>query len=279
MQTKMKHSELVIALENAGASDAQGEAYIILEELFDIKRSDILLNKEREYDASVLGGVIKQRESKIPLQYILGKWYFMGEEFIVSPDCLIPRPDTEILVYEAIRLLRHGGRVADLCTGSGCIGISMLKKRPDISAMTLCDISDKALNVASANAKALGVSEKCELALCDITKEIPHGKFDMLVSNPPYIPSADIESLSDEVKNEPHLALDGGDDGLDIVRALIDNAPNRLNEGAYLLVEFGYDQGNAIDSIMENALLQKKYRKYRILKDYGGNDRVLVAQK
>lgn len=274
----MKYSDVVGALERAGVADASGEAYIILEELFEASRSDIILYKDREYDESKIVPIILAREDKTPLQYALGRWYFMGERFTVSPDCLIPRPDTEILVYEALRLLKRGGCVADLCTGSGCIGISMLKNREDITSMTLADISSGALGVAKENARLLGVEDKCTLVLCDVTKEIPLGKYDMILSNPPYIPSADIEALSDEVKNEPRLALDGGDDGLDIVLSLIDSAPSSLNEGGYLLVEFGYDQGEKIASIMDKRLSDGTYSSYKILKDYGSNDRVLVAK-
>ncbi len=274
----MRFSELASELERVGVEDASGEAYIILEECHGTSRSDIILYPEREYDESEITQIILAREKKIPLQYALGKWYFMGESFVVSPDCLIPRPDTEILVYEALKLLKSGGSVADLCTGSGCIGISMLKNRADVEAMTLADISSGALDIARQNACLLGVEDRCRLVLCDITKEIPLGKYDMIVSNPPYIPSADIDSLSCEVKNEPRLALDGGDDGLDIVRSLLDSAPSALNEGGYLLIEFGYDQGAKIGALMDKKLLEGAYSDYKILKDYGSNDRVLVAK-
>ncbi len=274
----MKFSDVVAELERAGVADATGEAYIILEECLGASRSDVILYPEREYDESGITRIILAREKKIPLQYALGKWYFMGDSFIVSPDCLIPRPDTEILVYEALKLLKSGGRVADLCTGSGCIGISMLKNRADIEDMTLADISSGALDIARKNARLLGVEDRCSFALCDITRGIPLGKYDMIVSNPPYIPSADIDTLTCEVKNEPRLALDGGDDGLDIVRSLLDSAPSALNEGGFLLIEFGYDQGAKIGAIMDKKLLDGAYSDYKILKDYGSNDRVLVAK-
>ena len=278
-QTAMKYNELVLALDTVGVQDSVTEAHIILEELFGISRAQILLDRERDYDSSKIESVIEQRRNKIPLQHIIGKWYFMGEQFAVSPDCLIPRPDTEILVCEAVKLLKRGGCVADLCTGSGCIGISMLKQRPDIEKMILADISEKALDIARANANALQVSQSCDFELCDITKQIPGGKYDMIVSNPPYIPSADVSELSEEVKKEPFLALDGGEDGLDVINALIRLAPKHLNEGAYLLIEHGYDQGKEISAIMDEMIASGTYKNYRILKDYGGNDRVLVAQR
>lgn len=278
MQTKMKHSEIVRELVRVGVDDAESEASVILEELFGASRSDILLNRDKDYDDSKIKPIIDKRERKIPLQYILGAWYFMGERFEVSPDCLIPRPDTEILVYEALKLIKDGDCVADLCTGSGCIGVSMLKKSEKIKALTLLDISSGALEMAKRNARALGVGNRCHFVLGDITKSLPDGEYDMIVSNPPYIPSEDIKSLSDEVKNEPMLALDGGNDGLDIVRSLIEKAPRSIKKGGYLLIEFGYDQGAQISSIMEEKLSQGAYSFYKIVKDYGGNDRALVAR-
>ena len=276
--TTMKYSEIVNELSRRGVDDAQLEAGVILEELFGASRADILLDRQREYDSEKIIPIIEQRGRKIPLQYILGAWYFMGERFEVSPDCLIPRPDTEIWVYEALKLIKSGDCVADLCTGSGCIGISMLKNKSEIASLTLVDISSGALDMAKRNATLLGVDKKCTFILSDITKSLPEGKYDLIASNPPYIPSEDIKALSDEVKNEPMLALDGGKDGLDIVRPLIDMAPKSLNCGGYLLIEFGYDQGEQISNIMEEKLKEGVYSSYKIIKDYGGNDRVLVAK-
>lgn len=274
----MKYSEIVNELSRVGVDNAEAETSVILEELFGASRADIVLGREREYDDKKITPIIEQRERKIPLQYILGAWYFMGERFEVSPDCLIPRPDTEILVYEALKLIKGGDCVADLCTGSGCIGISMLKSKPEIDSLTLVDISSGALGMAKRNASRLGVDKKCTFILSDITKSLPDGKYDLIASNPPYIPSEDIKTLSDEVKNEPMLALDGGDDGLDIVRPLIDMAPKSLKCGGHLLIEFGYDQGAQISKIMEEKLKEGVYSSYKIIKDYGGNDRVLVAK-
>ena len=273
----MKAYELESRLSKITA-EAKSEARFILEELFGVSYSELVLNKDREYDSERLNEVLFLREQGEPLQYILGKWYFMDSSFVVSPKCLIPRADTEILVYEAIRLLKNEGCVADLCTGSGCIGLSMLKHRGDISSAVLADISSDALEVAVQNARALGVYDKCIFINCDITKGLPEGKLDMIVSNPPYIPTSDIETLSKEVKREPRLALDGGDDGLDIIRPLVDLAPNSLNKDGYLLIEFGYDQEDAISALMDEKVKSGAYKSYKILKDYGGNPRVLVAQ-
>lgn len=142
--------------------------------------------------------------------------------------------------------------------------------------MLLCDISKKALDMAKKNALANTVSKKCTFLLGDITRDLPNTKFDMIVSNPPYIPSRDIEGLSDEVKKEPMLALDGGEDGLDIIRFLIGEGLSYLNENGKMLIEFGYDQGGIMDTLLAEKQKKGKIKHYEIIKDYGGNDRVAL---
>lgn len=274
----MRYDELKARLLEIEGCDADSEACLILEHLFGATRADIILSRERDYPSERIEELISKREQKIPLQYIIGKWYFMGLELNVSPDCLIPRPDTEILVYEAIKLLKTGGTVCDLCTGSGCIGLSILKHRSDTAHATLVDISSGALDIARQNSKCLSLDEKCTLLTLDVTLEMPHGRFDMIVSNPPYIPSADIATLSDEVKKEPTIALDGGSDGLSIINSILRLAPSALAENGYLLIEFGYDQSEKIVQIMDGLCEKGIYSSYKILKDYGANDRVLVCQ-
>lgn len=272
----MKIIELEKQLEGIGVADPRTEAYLIIEYLFGVSYAKALIERNTEYENEPILGVLERRAEKEPLQYIFGEWGFMGHTFFVSPDCLIPRPDTEILVYEALSLLEDGQSVADLCTGSGCIGISILAERKSSHAY-LADISAGALEMARKNASLLGVSDRCTLALCDVTRDLPCKRFNMIVSNPPYIPSADIEALGDEVKKEPLLALDGGEDGLDIVVSLIEQAPAHLLENGSLLIEFGYDQGAKIASLMDAQVEKGAYSSYKIVKDYGGNDRVLVA--
>lgn len=274
----MKIKELELKLTEIGVAEPRAEAFLLLNHLFGVSHADILLDREREYDSSLLLLLLDRRKQNEPIQYIIGSWGFMGSTFKVSPACLIPRPDTEILVYEALRLLKTGGSVADLCTGSGCIGICVAKERTDIKSVVLADISSDALQIAQENAILNGVEEKCTLVLADVTKEIPNGKYDMILSNPPYILSEDIDSLAPEVKKEPLLALDGGADGLDIINALVDKCPASLNEDGYLLIEFGFDQGHKIRELMDKKVAQGVYKSYKIIKDYGDNDRVLVAQ-
>ena len=272
----MKYQEIVDKLNGYGIENSDTEAEIILSYLFGINKANIIFDKERQYDEGKIMPVLEKRSEHIPLQHIIGKWYFMGREFYVSPDCLIPRPDTEVLCENAIRELKTGGSVADLCTGSGCIGISMLVYREDISSMLLCDISKKALDMAKKNALANTVSKKCTFLLGDITRDLPNTKFDMIVSNPPYIPSGDIKNLSVEVKKEPMLALDGGEDGLDIIRFLIGEGLSYLNENGKMLIEFGYDQGKIMDTLLAQRRNEGKIKHYEIIKDYGGNDRVAL---
>lgn len=272
----MKYQEIVDKLNGYGIENSDTEAEIILNHLFGVNKANIIFDKEREYDNTKIVPILEKRGEHIPLQHIIGKWYFMGREFYVSPDCLIPRPDTEVLCENAIRELKTGGSVADLCTGSGCIGISMLIYREDISSMLLCDISKEALNVAKKNAIANTVSKKCTFLQGDITRDLPNTKFDMIVSNPPYIPSKDIEGLSSEVKKEPMLALDGGEDGLDIIRFLIGEGLSYLNKNGKMLIEFGYDQGKIMDTLLAQKQSEGKIKHYEIIKDYGGNDRVAL---
>ena len=272
----MKYIDIVNRLSSYGIEDSETEAEIILNHLFGVNKANIIFDREREYEDIKILPILEKREKHIPIQHILGKWYFMGREFYVSPDTLIPRPDTEVLVENALRELNVGGCVADLCTGSGCIGISMLVYREDISSMLLCDISSEALKIAKKNAISNVVSSKCEFLCGDITKDLPNRKFDMIVSNPPYIPSKDIEGLSDEVKKEPMLALDGGDDGLDIIRFLIGDGLNYLKENGKMLIEFGFDQGQIMDTLLTQKQKDGKIKRYEIIKDYGNNDRVAL---
>ncbi len=270
---------MVLSLEKIGVDDPRTEAELILNHLFSVNKANIIFDSEREYQDEKILEILSKREKRIPIQHILGKWYFMGREFYVSPDCLIPRPDTEVLVERAIKELKAGGRVADLCTGSGCIGISMLVYREDITRMLLCDISRDALIMARKNAISNMVKDRCDFLCGDITRDLPEEKFDMIVSNPPYIKSGDIKSLSEEVKKEPMLALDGGEDGLDIVRFLIGEGLSYLTDDGKMLIEFGYDQGMAIDTLLKERQEKGEISSYEIIKDYGGNDRCALIKK
>lgn len=269
----MKLNEIVSTLSSFGVDNCNEEALLIIEHSEKISRAKIMADPQKSYTSPTILEILEKRREHIPLQHILGKWEFMGREFFVSPECLIPRPDTEILVEKAISLTKSGDKVIDLCTGSGCIGISIASYVKDID-LTLLDISSGALDMARKNAAHNGIYAR--FILGDIRKDIPKEKFDIITANPPYIPSSDIGSLSPEVKREPVLALDGGDDGLDFVRCLLSDGISYLNEGGKMLIEFGYDQEKEI-RLIASAL--ENISSYEILYDYGGNPRVLVIYK
>lgn len=209
----------------------------------------------------------KRLEGGEPLAYIIGEWYFYGETYKVSPDCLIPRPETEHIVDELIKKLPKNGAFADLCTGSGCIAISVLVHRPDLKAIAV-DISKKALDIAKINAELNGVSDRLTLIKADIVSEDPLKglKLNAIASNPPYIRTDVIETLSVQVKHEPVLALDGGCDGLDFYRVIFEKYRANLHDNGFIICEIGYDQGESIKSLFS----------CEILKDYSGNDRIAL---
>ncbi len=279
----MTLKELEGKLISYGIEDANGEACLILQRLFGVSRASLIADRERNFASDELDSVLEKRKSRIPLQYVFGDWEFMGKMFFVSENCLIPQPDTEILVEKALELLKKREKeaqgkkpeIADLCTGSGCIGLSLMMYG-DVGSAMLMDISRGALEMAEKNVAFHGLSDKCRLVLGDIRLDMPKEKFDMIVSNPPYIPSCDIEGLPEEVKKEPHLALDGGEDGLDIIRFLIGDGLGYLKENGVMLIEFGYDQGEIMDGLLRQKCDTGSIKSYEILKDYGNNPRVAV---
>lgn len=208
----------------------------------------------------------------IPIQYINNKAYFMGLEFYVDENVLIPRCDTEILVEEIIKIIKKDSllKILDLCTGSGAIAISLKKYLNNIEIMA-SDISDKALMVAKKTASKIGVDVK--FIESDLFNSI-NGKFDLIVSNPPYIKKSVIPSLDKQVRNEPILALAGGEDGLDFYRKISYDAKKFLNNNGYLCFEIGYDQRKDVEDI----LLQNGYINIYSKKDYGGNDRIIICK-
>ena len=274
-------------LSSFGVDYPRDEALLIVERLFGVSRGGVILDPERDYSSPELDSLLEKRKKRVPLQYIFGKWDFMGKEFYVSSECLIPQPDTEILVEKALEIMGSFGKtggdvdenakyeVADLCTGSGCIGLSLLMYGCPCS-MTLMDISPSALDMARKNAHLHGLRDKCRFILGDIRCDLPVEKFDLIVSNPPYIPSKDIELLPSEVKMEPRLALDGGSDGLDIIRFLIGDGLSYLKKNGVMLIEFGYDQGDIMDAILREKCDTGSIKSYEIVYDYGKNPRVAV---
>lgn len=219
---------------------------------------------------------IKKLVKGIPLQHITHSQEFMKMTFYVNEDVLIPRPDTEILVEEVIKIAKriNAKKILDLCTGSGAIAVS-LAKYIENSQITAVDISTKAINVAKLNAKNNNVENQITFVESDLFKQLPKEKYDIIVSNPPYIKKEIIKSLDKEVQNEPKIALDGGYDGLDFYRKIINNADEFLKFTGYVCLEIGYDQK---DDVLELFESKGKYVNAMCKKDLFDNDRVVIAR-
>ena len=219
---------------------------------------------------------IKKLVKGIPLQHITHSQEFMKMTFYVNEDVLIPRPDTEILVEEVIKIAKriNAKKILDLCTGSGAIAVS-LAKYIENSQITAVDISSKAISVAKLNAKNNNVENQITFVESDLFKELPKEKYDVIVSNPPYIKKEIIKSLDKEVQNEPKIALDGGYDGLDFYRKIINNADEFLKFTGYVCLEIGYDQK---DDVLELFESKGKYVDATCKKDLFDNDRVVIAR-
>lgn len=224
---------------------------------------------------------IEKRLSGVPLQYIVGVQEFMGLPFRVNENVLIPRLDSEILAEQVIGILKAKDisepKILDLCTGSGAIGISIAHEFRK-AVVKLADISEKALETAIENAKLNGVFERCEFVRSDMFENIRNDEqFDIIISNPPYIPTAEIEKLSIEVKkHEPVIALDGGEDGLDYYRIIAEDAGRHLKNGGILALEIGSDQGKVVPMFLTKV---GDYKNQAVIKDFQGLDRVVIAEK
>lgn len=269
----MTRNELIKSLIECGSDEAQSEAKIILEELFGTPFSKQMSDVNKEYDSKILKKVIERRKKHEPLQYIIGHAYFCNEKYILNEDCLIPRADTELVVYKAAEALGAHACFADLCTGSGCIAISLLALRRDLHG-TAVDISEKAIAAATKNARLNGVEDRLRLSVADVFS-LPLGeeRFDAIVSNPPYIPTSAISSLSAEVQKEPRRALDGGDDGMDFYRFMLTHYKRNLKDDGFFLFEIGYDQEQSITNEAK-----KQQMSCRVYRDLTGNPRVAMIR-
>ncbi len=273
----MKYRELyhegMVCLQRAEVAEASLDARLLLEYVCHTDRNRLLAHGDEEVEngqAVRYRALLGERAAHIPLQYLTGCQEFMGLPFFVNDQVLIPRQDTEILVEEAMRELHDGMSILDMCTGSGCILLSLLHYSNDCKGMGT-DISPGALEIAGRNAAALSL--EADLRMGDLFAALEPGmKFDMLVSNPPYIPSGVIPTLMEEVRDhEPVCALDGQADGLHFYRRISREAVSYLHRGAWVFLEIGFDQGPAVSRIFREA----GYREIEIFKDFSGHDRVV----
>lgn len=256
-------------IENSG-----GDAWYLMEYVWGIDRNYYFLHSDdiiEQKDEERYRDLLQKRGSHIPLQHLTGTCDFMGLTFQVNDQVLIPRQDTETLVESALSRLKEGDRALDLCTGSGCIILSLEKLAPGIRGLG-ADISAAALAVAKRNRDSLGLES--DFCISDLFEGI-EGVFDIIVSNPPYIASGKIPGLMEEVRGfEPLLALDGGADGLDFYRRIIKDARNFLKPGGWLGLEIGYDQREAV----EELLRRQGFIRTETLQDLAGLDRTVWAE-
>lgn len=263
------------ALASADIAEAKLDARLLLEDVCGTNRNTLLAHPEYEVPEEQYRryqDVIHRRKKHVPLQYITGVQDFMGLNFKVSEKVLIPRQDTEVLVEEVMKHLHDGMSVLDMCTGSGCILLSLLHYSNDCAG-TGADISNEALKVAQENAEALQL--KPVLLQSNLFGQI-EGSFDVIVSNPPYIESAVMETLMPEVRdNEPWIALDGGADGLYFYNKIIEESKKFLNGGGHLFFEIGCNQAEAVSKKM----ILEGYQDVTVKKDFSGLDRVVYGRK
>ena len=265
-------------LQAAGIEEAALDARLLLEAVCGTDRNDLLVHGEQpvapEAEEKYLNW-IRQRAEHIPLQQLTGEQGFMGLTFNVNEHVLIPRQDTEILVEEVLKELHDGMRVLDMCTGSGCILLSLLHYSNDCEGLGV-DLSAEALEVAGRNVLKVLTPEKAEHAhflQSDLFEKV-EGKFEIIVSNPPYIASAEVEKLMPEVRDhEPRMALDGTEDGLYFYRRIIEEAGKYLVSSGMLFFEIGYDQGQAVSELMRT----EGYCDVQVVQDYAGLDRVVLG--
>lgn len=265
-------------LQAAGIEEATLDARLLLEAVCGTDRNDLLVHGEQpvmpQAEEKYLHW-IRQRAEHIPLQQLTGEQDFMGLTFSVNEHVLIPRQDTEILVEEVLKELHDRMRILDMCTGSGCILLSLLHYNNDCEGLGV-DLSAEALEVAGQNVLKVLTPEKAEHAhflQSDLFEKV-EGKFEIIVSNPPYIASAEVEKLMPEVRDhEPRMALDGTEDGLHFYRRIIKEAGKHLVNSGMLFFEIGYDQGQAVSELMRAG----GYREVQVVQDYAGLDRVVLG--
>jgi release factor glutamine methyltransferase len=263
-------------LDKRGVESARLNAEHLLAHVLGMpRRIELYLQFERpvsEGQRAPLRELVKRRAEGIPLQHILGEVEFCGRVFICDARALIPRPETELLVELVLKESAATTSMLDVATGSGVIGLSLALSRPD-AAVTLCDISSEALSLAAANAYRHGIADKVVQKESDLLDSV-EGIFDVIVSNPPYIPTSDIASLSREVQNDPVLALDGGSDGLRIIERLVQASMSKMSAGGLLALEIGHDQAARVVEILK----MHNFRDIVVHRDYQDVERFVFSR-
>lgn len=264
--------EAIKILSDGGVENAAYDARELFSAICGTSRSE-LVSLEISSDSVALADAIKRRAKREPLQYIIGEVGFYREAYTVSPACLIPRADTELLVDYAVKHIPSGECFIDLCTGSGCVAISTLKNTQGTRAFAV-DISNAALEIARINAERNGVIERLVLRECDAMSAPIADRCFAVLSNPPYVTEAAYRELMPEIYFEPRIAFVGGEDGLDFYKNITRIYRNIISDDGFIAYEIGYDQGDALRKIADELSMTAE-----ILKDYSGNDRVAVLKK
>lgn len=269
----------IIMLKNEDIDGPKNKARAILQHTLKKSKEYTIIYDKNEVTKEERDNFVKNIKRLIagePLQYITGVQEFMKFNFIVNKDVLIPQPDTEILVEEVIKIANkmENPIILDLCTGSGAIAVSLAKNIPNAKIIAT-DISKKALEIAKYNAKLNGVLNSIDFIESNLFNKIKNIKFDVIVSNPPYIATNEIQKLPKDVRQEPVIALDGGKDGLDFYRKIYDKGNEFLNRQGYICVEIGFNQRESVKRIIEK---KQRYVETYCVKDLCENDRVIVTQ-
>jgi release factor glutamine methyltransferase len=266
-------------LKNSHIKTAELDTEILMAKVLGLSREYIIFNYHKNLDDINLdhfNRLIKERAGRKPIAYLLNKKFFWDNEFYVDKNTLIPRPDTEVVIEEILRLTKHKNKISilDIGVGSGCILLTILKERKNFYGAGI-DISKRSLDISKINAKNLGVESRVKFYQSDIDK-FAKGKYDLIVSNPPYIKSCDLKYLESDVINfEPKLALDGGLDGLSKIRKVINKSSELIKKNGKFILEIGFDQKDKVIKLLN----KKGFYINSTLKDLAKNDRCIVSTK
>ena len=276
LETTIKQASQILKKHNIHTYEL--DAQIILSDILEVKREFLIINNRMNISKKIMEKydiAIRRRINREPVAYITGKKEFWSEDFVVNDATLIPRPETELLIYKVINFFKNKRiNILDIGTGSGCILLSILKEL-NLSRGTGIDVSAKAIQTAKVNSKNLNLLDRSKFKIYDVSK-YNIGKYDLIVSNPPYIPSKNIKNLSKDIINyEPKIALDGGVDGLDLVKKVIYKSNQLLKRSGLLALEIGFSQYQKVTSILRHYRLREISKEY----DYNRNVRCIISTK